>query len=116
MAPPAPKPETREMAIQTELEYTSAGVGTIPLQYTSIAVGSPALEYTHTSIGTTPEPESMSLASSLQEPVTTQTAILEAPHLPTPEPPAAPPAETELTTTEVAFLYLNALFSLTGIS
>ena len=103
------------MAIQTELEYTSTGVGSLPLQYASIAVGSPALEYTHTGIGTTPEPEPMSLASP-QEPITAQTTILEAPRLPTPEPPAAPHAETEPSTTEVTFLHPNVLLSLTDIS
>ena len=103
------------MAIQTELEYTSTGVGSLPLQYASIAVGSPALEYTHTSIGTTPEPEPMSLASSSQEPATTQTTIFEVPRLPTPEPPAAPPAETEPNATEVTFPHLNALSFLTDI-
>jgi len=116
MALPAPKPETREMAVQTELEYTSTGVGSPLLQHASIAVGSPALEYTHTSIGTTPEPELMPLPLPSQEPVATQTTILEAPRLPTPEPPAAPPVETEPSTTEVTFFHLRALFFLTHIS
>jgi hypothetical protein len=105
------------MAVQTELEYTSTGVGSLPLQYASIAVGPPALKYTHTSIGTTPEPEPMPHASSPQEPVTTQqTTVLEAPRLPTPEPSAAPPAETEHGMTEVIFLHMNALFFLTDVS
>lgn len=116
MALPAPKPETREMAVQTESEYTSTGVGSPLLQYASIAIGSPTLEYTHTNIGTTPEPEPMLLPLSSQDPATTQTAILEAPRLPTPEFPAAPPAEAEPSTTEVTFFHLRALFFLTDIS
>lgn len=105
MAPLALKPETREMAVQTELEYTSTGVGPLPLQYTSIAVGSPVLNYSHTSVGTTPEPEPMSLVSSPREPPTTQqTTILEAPRTPTPEPPTVPPPETEPSASEVASL------------
>ena len=117
MAAPAPKPETREMAVQTELEYTSTGVGTLPPQYTSIAVGSPVLEYSHINIGTTPEPEPMSLASSPQEPATTQqTTTLETPLLPIPEPPTTPPAETEPNATEVTFSPRNPLFFLTNFA
>ena len=90
------------MAVQTELEYTSMGVGSLAPQYASIAVGSPVLKYSHTSIGTTPEPEPMSLASSPQEPATTQQITsLEVPRLPTPEPPIAQPAEVEPSTSEV---------------
>ena len=92
------------MAIQTELEYTSTGVGPIPSQYESIAVGSPVLEYSHVNIGTTPEPEPMSLASSPQQPTTIQqVAILETPQPPSLDLPAAPPVETGPSTTEVNF-------------
>jgi len=105
------------MAIQTELEYTSTGVDPLLPQYASIAVGSPVLEYSHTNIGTTPEPEPMSLASSPQEPTTTQqTATLEVPQTPPPNPPTTPPTETEPMTTEVTFPHRIASFFLTEIS
>jgi hypothetical protein len=100
--PPAQKPETREMGVQTEVEYTSTGVDPLRPQYTSIAIGSPVLEYSHTNVGTTPEPKPMSLALSPQEPVTTHHATaLEPPRLPSPEPPALSVAVTEPNTTEV---------------
>ncbi|KAF9650909.1 hypothetical protein BDM02DRAFT_1220166 [Thelephora ganbajun] len=115
--PPAPKPETREMAIQTEVEYTSTGVGPLPPQYMSIAIGSPVLEYAHINIGTTPEPEPMSLASSPQEPTTTQQATaLETPRPPSSDPPTMPPMEIEPSTTEVNFPHSVASPFLTGIS
>lgn len=104
------------MAIQTELEYTSTGVDPIPQQYVSIAVGSPVLEYSHINVGTTPEPEPepMSLASSPQQPITTQqTTTLEVPQSPSPDPPAVPLVETELSTAEVTFPRRIALFFLT---
>lgn len=105
------------MAIQTELEYTSTGVGSLPHQYVSIAVGSPVLEYSHINIGTTPEPEPMSLASSPQEPATTQQTItLEASTPPAPEPLIAPLAETGPSMTEVTFPHRNALFFLTDFA
>ena len=92
------------MAIQTELEYTSTGVGPLPSQYESIAVGSPILEYSHVNIGTTPEPEPMSLASSPQQPTTTQQVeTLETPQPLSPNPPVVPPVETGPSTAEVKF-------------
>src|SRR5882757_8309959 len=94
------------MAIQTELEYTSTGVGPLPLRYASVAVGSPVLEYSHINIGTTPDPEPMSLPSSPQQPTTAQqTTVLEAPKSPSPVPPIVPPTETEPTTVEVTLLH-----------
>jgi len=105
------------MAIQTELEYTSTGVGTIPPQYTSTGVGSPVLEYSHTNIGTTPEPEPMSLASSPPQPtIIQQTTVVEALKSPSPEPPTVAPVEPGPSTTEVAFFHRLALFFLTEIS
>jgi hypothetical protein len=104
------------MAIQTELEYTSTGVGPLPPQYASIGVGSPVLEYSHTNVGTTPEPEPMSLASSPQQPTTTpQTTTFEAPQAPSPKPPTVPPVETEPSTTEVTFPRRIASLFLTEI-
>lgn len=105
------------MAIQTELEYISTGVGSLPPQYASIAVGSPILEYSHVNIGTTPEPEPMSLASSPQQPtVTQQTTTLEMPQSPPPNPPAVPPAEIEPSMAEVTRPHRIVLFFLTEIS
>ena len=84
------------MAVQTELEYTSTGVGHLPPQYASTAVGSPALKYSHISIGTTPEPEPTSLVLSPQGPPTTQqTMVSGAPRTPTPKPLTVPSAEIE---------------------
>lgn len=104
------------MGVQTEMEYTSTGVGPLRPQYASIAIGSPALKYSHTNVGTTPEPERMSLASSPQEPATTQrTTSLEPPRLPSPDPPAMSVAVTEPSTTEVIFLVRLLRPSLTKI-
>jgi hypothetical protein len=101
--PPAPKPETREMAVQTELEYTSKGVDPLTPQYTSIAIGSPILKYSHIDVGTTPISEPMSLASSSQEPATTQPALIsEHPRLPS-LPPTELVAVTEPSMAEVIF-------------
>ena len=92
------------MAIQTELEYTSTGVGPLPPQYASIAVGSPLLEYSHVNIGTTPEPEPTPLTSPPQQPTTVrQTTALEALQSPSPKPPAVPLAEIEPSMAEVTF-------------
>ena len=105
------------MAIQTELEYTSTGVDPLPSQHVSIAVGSPVLEYSHVNIGTTPEPEPMSLASSPQQPTTTQQIpILETPETPSPNPPVALPVETEPSANEVCLPRWIALFLLTETS
>jgi hypothetical protein len=103
------------MAVQTEVEYASTGVGTLPPQHTSIAVGSPILKYSHVNVGTTPEPEPMSLASSPQEPAAAQqTTALESKQ-PSPKPPTMPAAETGPGTTEVISPYPIVLVFLTEI-
>lgn len=103
------------MAVQTEVEYTSTGVSTLPPQYTSLAVGSPILKYSHVNIGTTPEPEPMSLASSPQEPAATQQTVALESKQPSPKPPTIPAAETGPGTTEVISPYPIVLVFLTGI-
>lgn len=104
MVLPALKPETREMGVQTEVEYASTGVDPLRPQYTSIAIGSPVLEYSHTNVGTSPEPEPMTLASSSQEPTTTQyPTASEPPRLLSPEPPAVSVPVAEHNATEVIF-------------
>ena len=114
MVPPAPKPETREMGVQTEVEYTSTGVDPLRPHYVSIAIGSPVSKYSHANVGTTPESEPMSLASSPQVPASTQhTTGSEPPWLPLPESPAVSAAVTgEPSTTEVIFLYRLLYFFL----
>lgn len=105
------------MGVQTEVEYTSAGVDPHLPQYTSVAVGSTILKYAHVDVGTTPRSEPMSLASSPQEPTTSkQTTTLETPQMPSLVSPAVLAPVAEHTATEVIVPYTPACSLLTDIS